>query len=163
MLERLMHDQLFAFLNINKSITCTQAAFRKQYSTIISLISSTDFWYENIDRSNVNLIICLDLKKVFDTVDHDILLKKLSAYGIRGKAGDWFESYLNNRNSSALWTVSMQSQRRSLWYSPRFLFRPSSFHHLLEWLRKVSSNAIASDDVARLVEDAHPELSNLSE
>ena len=54
--------------------------------------------YENIDRSNVNLTIFLNLKKAFDTVDHDDkLLKKLRAYGIRGKSGDWFESYLNYR------------------------------------------------------------------
>ena len=96
-IERLTHDQLIEFLKINKSITCNQAAFRKLYSTITSLISSTDFWYENIDRSNINLTIFLDLKKAFDTVDHGILLKKLRAYGIRGKTGDWFESYLNSR------------------------------------------------------------------
>ena len=97
MLERLTHDQLFEFLKINKSITCNQAAFRKLYSTITSLIGSIDFWYENIDRSNVNPTIFLDLKKAFDTVDHDMLLKKSSAYGIRGKAGGWFDSYLSSR------------------------------------------------------------------
>ena len=77
-LETLTHDQLIEFLKINKSITCNQAAFCKLYSTITSLISSTDFWYENIDRSNVNLTIFLDLKKAFDMVDHDILLKKIT-------------------------------------------------------------------------------------
>ena len=67
------------------------------YSTITSLISSTEFWYENTDRSNVDLTMFLDLKRAFHTVDHDILLKKISSYGMRGKAGGWFESYLNNR------------------------------------------------------------------
>ncbi len=55
---------------------CAQVLFggiRKLYATITSLISSTDFWYENIDCSNVNLTIFLDLKKTFDTVNHDIL------------------------------------------------------------------------------------------
>ena len=32
-----------------------------------------------------------------DTVDHSVLMKKLRAYGIRGSAGDWFESYLQER------------------------------------------------------------------
>ena len=64
-----------------------------------SLISSTDFRYENIDRSNVDLIFFVDLKKAFDWVDRDILLKKLCSYGIRGTAGDWYESFLNNRKS----------------------------------------------------------------
>ena len=38
----------------------------------------------------------LDLRKAFDTVDHDILSKKLKAMGI--KSVDWFRSYLSNRN-----------------------------------------------------------------
>ena len=87
MLKRLTHDQLFDFLKINKSITCNQVAFLKLYSTITSLISSTDFWYEKIDRNNVTLTIFLDLKKAFDTVDQDILPKQLSEYRIRGKIG----------------------------------------------------------------------------
>ena len=91
MLERLVHDQLFDFLKANKKFTCNQSAFQKLCSTITSLITSTDYWYENMDSRKIYLTLFLDLKKAFDTVDHSVLMRKLLAYGIRGSAGDWFE------------------------------------------------------------------------
>ena len=51
----------------------------------------------NIDRGLVNDAIFLDLKKAFDTVNHDILLAKLHYYGLYGPCHDRFASHLNNR------------------------------------------------------------------
>ena len=96
-LERIVHDQIFEFLLENNVITKNQSAFRKLYSTITSLICSTDHWYENIDNKTLNLTIFLDLKKAFDTVDHKILVEKLRRYGIRDTVGNWFQSYLDQR------------------------------------------------------------------
>ena len=42
-------------------------------------------------------MILVDLKKAFDTIDHDILLKKLSAIGFSSHTIGWFKSYLSNR------------------------------------------------------------------
>ena len=81
MLERLLHDQLFEFLQANNTLTDNQAAFRKLYSTMTSLIAGTDYWYENIDCSKINLTIFLDLKTAFNTVDHTILIKSYKCMG----------------------------------------------------------------------------------
>ena len=41
--------------------------------------------------------LIVDLKKAFDTVDHNILLKKLHCFGVRGIENEWFASYLKNK------------------------------------------------------------------
>ena len=45
--------------------------------------------------------VFVDLEKAFDTLDHNILLHKLSHYGIRDIANHWFSSYLSNRKQFA--------------------------------------------------------------
>ena len=62
-----------------------------------ALISLTETMKFSLDKNRFGCGISLDLQKPFDTVNHDILLKKLEHYGIRGIALNWFQSYLNNR------------------------------------------------------------------
>jgi hypothetical protein len=50
-----------------------------------------------IDNKKIVCGLFLDFAKAFDTVNHDILLKKLYGFGIRGLSLEWFKSYLDNR------------------------------------------------------------------
>lgn len=53
--------------------------------------------YQHWDSHEITMGIYLDLQKAFDTVNHQILIKKLEIYGVRGPVLKWFTSYLSNR------------------------------------------------------------------
>ena len=100
--ERIVYDQLYSFLADEEIITNQQSGFRSLHSTVTALLEATDSWALDIDRDNVNAVAFLDLKKAFDTVDHDVLLSKLILYGIQESAYDWFKSYLNSRTQKCV-------------------------------------------------------------
>ena len=65
-----------------------------------------------MDKGRFTATVFIDLKKAFDTVDHDILLQKLEKYGVIGLEHTWFSSYLENRR---------QLCRNKMWSSSRLL------------------------------------------
>ena len=95
--ERIVYDQLYAHLEEHSIICKYQSGFRATHSTVTALLEATDTWAYNIDFGKTNAVVFLDLKKAFDTVDHEIFLSKLSHYGICGNASKWFKLCLENR------------------------------------------------------------------
>ena len=67
------------YITNHNLISNCQSGFHSFHSTATTLLETVDSWAYNIDRGCVNAVDFLDLKKVFDTVDHDILLSKLNA------------------------------------------------------------------------------------
>ena len=72
-LEKIIYDQLYQYLNENGLLNSGQSGFRSLHSTLIALLETNDNWCVNIDRG-LNGVIFIDLKKAFDTIDHEIIL-----------------------------------------------------------------------------------------
>ena len=64
----------------------------------MALILLIDRITEALDKGDCVVGIYLDFSKAFDNVNHEILLQKLSMYGIQDTALEWFRDYLTNRS-----------------------------------------------------------------
>ena len=74
-----------------------QAGFRTNHTTDICLTQLTDFVSTGMDKQMHTGMILVDLQKVFDTLDHGVLLEKMKYFGFRTSVIKWFESYLSSR------------------------------------------------------------------
>ena len=74
-----------------------QFGFQNNFSTTHAVITLIENIEKAIDNKMFVFRVFVDFQKAFDTVDHDILLHKLSHYGIRDIVNCWFSSYLSNR------------------------------------------------------------------
>ncbi len=64
-----------------------------------------------MDKGSLCGVVFLDLKKAFDCVDHNILIRKMNYYGIRSRELAWFQSYLNNRTQICKVDQTTSSER----------------------------------------------------
>ena len=95
--EKCVHKRLYSFLLKFNILYKKQFGFRPKYSTEHALVSLIEHIKNKLDNNDYVCGVFIDLQKAFDTVDHEILLNKLSYYGIRGIANDWFRSFLTDR------------------------------------------------------------------
>src|SRR3984885_8230076 len=102
-IEKIVATQLIKYLDSNNLLPPRQSGFRKGHSTETLLLHLLADIYNAIDRSQVTLLALYDVSAAFDTVDHDILLHRLSvSFGITGLPLYWLTSYLAGRSSSTI-------------------------------------------------------------
>ena len=92
-LENLLSIQLRCFFESNEIFSYSQFGFRKFLSCEIALNSILDRWRIALDDRKYIIAIFLDLSKAFDTIDHELLLLKLSYYGFSQLAIFLIRSY----------------------------------------------------------------------
>jgi hypothetical protein len=98
LVERVVSKQVNAFLEHTDSIPSHQSAYRPFHSTETALLKVINDLAVAADGGQVSLLSLLDLSAAFDTVDHDILIKRLqNKHGIDGTVLQWISSYLKDR------------------------------------------------------------------
>ena len=98
LLERLVARQLLRFLTSANLLPSLQSGFRPGHSTETAILHVISELLLAVDHGDFAALTLLDLSAAFDTVDHDILIKRLQAsFGIDGCALKWFQSYLFGR------------------------------------------------------------------
>lgn len=154
--EKLLCQQITTYLEENEILYTQQSGFRKGHSTMTSLLNRTNKWLYNMDRGLINGILFLDLCKAFDTVDHEILMQKLAAYGICDMSLKLFSSYLCNRKQMCKVNQTVSQARTLTCGVPQgsnlgpllFLIYVNDLPHCL----KYSSTGMFADDTNLTVE-----------
>ena len=109
-LEKLVYKQLILYIEKYEILCQFQFGFRKGRSTEQAIAEINGNVKTAIDNDLYTYGVFLDFVKAFDTVNHNILLKQMSKYGIRGLPLQWFSNYLTNYNRQQFVSLVLNRQ-----------------------------------------------------
>ena len=117
LVEKVVCKQLTEYIELNSLHEPYQSAYRPCHSTETAVLIVVNDIHLELDNRKVVLLTLLYLSAAFDTVDHKILLDRLSdMYGVQGTALIWFHLYLDNRGQSVM-INGVRSNQHTLEYS----------------------------------------------
>ena len=99
-IERVAFNHIYAFLIKENLLHILQSGFRHRHSTCTALVHLIDKVYNDMDNCKLTGGLFLDLRKAFDTVNHDIMLKKFARFNPSRKMTQWLLSYLSCRKQA---------------------------------------------------------------
>ena len=115
-----MHKQMSEFLE--KYISPYMCGYRKGYSTQHALLILLEKWRTILDKKGYAGAILMDLSKAFDTLNHELLIAKLAAYGFDKSSLRLIKSYLSNRWQRTKINKSYSSWSKLLTGVPQVFF-----------------------------------------
>ena len=119
-IERVVKSRLTDHLCSHNLLNPHQSAYRRHHSTETSLLYIHDHLISAIGSQKLSCLCLLDFSAAFDTIDHDILLTRLSSwFGIDGSVLNWFKSYLSSRTFCVKYNDCFSSLHTSLYGVPQ--------------------------------------------
>ena len=174
--EKEVFRQVYSYLTDHCLLSKYQSGFRPKHSTLSALIQICDDLLNNMDQGKISCIVFLDIRKAFDSINHDILLQKMNdKFGFSYNELKWFKSYLNNREQQCFVNGQMSSPRRIMCGVPQgSILSPLLFLLYINDLPECLNNTVpslyaddteiyaSSNDSVDLINKLNPDLNNVS-
>ena len=152
--ERIVKSRLTDHLSTNCLFNSHQSAYSKYHSTETTLLSVHDHLIKSISTQKLTALCLLDLSAAFDTIDHNILLTRLSSwFGLSNTVLFWFRSYLSCRTFSVSIENSSSTSSKLLYGVPQgsvlgpylFILYTTPLSHLINSSSSISHHLYADD------------------
>lgn len=118
--EKVIHENIYNYFEAHNLLANEQIGFRKGKRINMAIFKFLRNIMVELDKKNYSCALYMDLTKAFDYVDHNTLLNKLYAYGIRGNVYDLIKSYLSNRKQSTQITRLNYSNKKLTTYESNY-------------------------------------------